>query len=81
VLGCDGVIYPNLCQMEVSGHQSEAWLPQFHPRCAHLPESCIVPFPGSYAECEAYWYCNNAAPVSCRTLPNGFQQVVCGQEP
>jgi hypothetical protein len=80
VIGCDGVVYANTCDAAVNGHQSEAPYPASFPHCGRPPEGCGIPV-GSNAECEAYWYCNNAAPVSCRTLPNGLQQVVCGQDP
>jgi hypothetical protein len=76
VVGCDGVIYPDYCQMELKGHAVDnpfADLP-----CAPLPDTCAET--GTTVACQAYAFCNKHAVVACRTLDNGFQQVVCGPD-
>jgi hypothetical protein len=79
VLGCDGVIYPNYCQMQVFGHEADDPVTVPHP--GRLPDTCADTAQGTKAQFQAYVYCNYTTPVACRTLANGFQQVVCAQTP
>jgi hypothetical protein len=79
VTGCDGVIYPNYCQMELKGHAVDNPFAGFP--CPRLPDTCADSAQGTEAQCQAYAFCNNHAVVACRTLDNGFQQVVCGPDP
>ncbi|HEX4403251.1 MAG TPA: hypothetical protein VH560_00380 [Polyangia bacterium] len=79
VTGCDGVIYPNYCQMELKGHAVDNPFAGFP--CPRLPDTCADTAQGTEAQCQAYGFCNNHAVVASRTLDNGFQQVVCGPDP
>jgi hypothetical protein len=77
LLGCDGVIYPNLCTLERVGHQSVYG--HTTAGCPPFPDACDEPPPWSLAEvwCYAYAYCNNHPVRTCVTSPTGYKQIVC----
>ena len=75
VLGCDGVMFENVCQMEQDGHES-SYYRYPSPPCPKVPSSCDS-LVGEILACAIYGHCGMRAAYGCHSLPNGQVQVDC----